>query len=410
MNYYNNLVGKTLGNYQLVELIGQGGMSAVYRAYQPKVGRNVAVKILYRSLALDPTVNARFNREAQVIAHLEHPHIVPLYDFGQEGDIIYLAIRYLDGGTLSDRLRSGELPSLAETARLLTQLAPALDYAHSQGVIHRDIKPSNILFDGRGNPYLADFGIAGLTQAANDITGEGIVGTPYYMSPEQFRGDQIGLYTDLYALGTTIFETITGQPPFQGDSLPELFYKILNQPAARVTDFRPDLPPAINEVLGKALEKDPKARFSSAAEFAQAFEKAISGVQETRTSFFTRPVPARAPTFGMDTSPTFTGFPVRASAPPAKRAPILTRWLVAAVIGLVVISGVVFLLNAFDASTGLGLAVQGVTPVLVPVLAVLAVGALSYLNLSLICSRKTTALHTFLSLTGLIPPGDYIQE
>src|SRR5688572_6617819 len=192
----DNLRGRQLGQYELRDLLGAGGMGAVYRAFQVNLKREVAVKVLPPHFAIDPDYLQRFNREAEISASLEHSHIVPVYDFGVDNDIVYVVMRLLTGGTLAQRLQQSlrdkrPLPSLDETADLLRQLASALDYAHSRNVIHRDIKPGNIMFDHHGSAYLVDFGIAKLMSGATlSITGPGGagLGTPAYMPPEQWQG------------------------------------------------------------------------------------------------------------------------------------------------------------------------------------------------------------------------------
>ncbi|MCD4686658.1 MAG: serine/threonine protein kinase, partial [Anaerolineae bacterium] len=205
----SNLTGQTLGEYELAELIGAGGMGAVYRAYQRKLERAVAVKILSTALASQSGYVERFQREARTSAALEHTNIVPVYDYGVQRELSYVVMRLLTGGSLSERMQRREdlgqpLPSLPEIADLLRQIASALDYAHSQHVIHRDIKPSNIMFDNQGSAYLVDFGIAKLTEASSVLTGTGTtMGTPAYMPPEQWRSETLTPAADQYALGAT---------------------------------------------------------------------------------------------------------------------------------------------------------------------------------------------------------------
>ena len=202
----DNLAGTTLGQYQLRDLLGVGGMSAVYRAYQPSLKREVAVKVLAATLAQNTDYLERFNREAQTAASLQHPRIIHVYDYGTERGVSYVAMQLLSGGTLQERLvertRGGQrFTTLPEMADLLRQMASALDYAHSQGVVHRDIKPGNIMFDALGNAFLVDFGIARLLHAASSLTGTGApIGTPAYMPPEQWRGQDIGPAPDQYRL------------------------------------------------------------------------------------------------------------------------------------------------------------------------------------------------------------------
>ena len=171
-----------IGRYEIERELGRGGMAVVLLARDPAMKRQVAVKVLPRQFTFDPQFRARFQREAEVIAALEHPAIVPIYDFGEYDDQPYIVMRYMPGGSLADRLKRGALP-LAEAARIFTRLASALDEAHARGIIHRDLKPGNILFDQRGDPYISDFGIAKLAETSTTFTGSAIIGTPAYMSP-----------------------------------------------------------------------------------------------------------------------------------------------------------------------------------------------------------------------------------
>ncbi|HEX3054011.1 MAG TPA: serine/threonine-protein kinase, partial [Aggregatilineaceae bacterium] len=196
-----NLSGTILGQYELRDLIGIGGMGTVYRGFQAGLRREVAVKVMSPQLALHPGYLERFNREAQTAASLVHHHIIPIHDYGTQQGYSYIVMRLLTGGTLAQRMEQGSLPSISETVELLKQLASALDYAHSQGVIHRDIKPSNIMFDNQGTAYLVDFGIAKLTEATQALTSSGTaMGTPAYMSPEQWRAEELTPAVDQYAL------------------------------------------------------------------------------------------------------------------------------------------------------------------------------------------------------------------
>jgi serine/threonine-protein kinase len=207
------LAPEKIGRYEIKNELGRGGMATVYHAHDPHFKRDVALKVLPREFLHDPTFRARFEREAQTIAQLEHPAIVPVYDFGEETGQPYIVMRYMSGGSLADRLRRESLAT-SEAARIVTRLAPALDEAHSQGIVHRDLKPANILFDQRGDPYISDFGIAKLSQDSATFTGSAIVGTPAYMSPEQARGEKdLDGRSDIYALGVILFEMLTGKRP-----------------------------------------------------------------------------------------------------------------------------------------------------------------------------------------------------
>ena len=206
-----------IGRYEIKAELGRGGMATVYQAYDPRFEREVAIKVLPREMLHDPQFRTRFEREAKTIAMLEHPSIVPVYDFGEEDGQPYFVMRYMTGGSLSDRLKRGPVP-VAEAASLFQRLAPALDEAHIKGIVHRDLKPGNILFDQYGDPYISDFGIAKLAQSQTNVTGSAIVGTPAYMSPEQAQGETIDGRSDIYGMGVILFEMLSGRQPYQGDT------------------------------------------------------------------------------------------------------------------------------------------------------------------------------------------------
>ncbi len=261
------------GPYEVLGEIGRGGMATVYRALDPRVGRVVALKVLPRELLHDPQFLSRFQREMRTIATLEHPAIVPIYDVGEEDGQPYFVMRYMDGGSLADRLKQGAL-SLAETLHIFSHLAPALDEMHAKGVVHRDLKPANILFDHAGQPYLSDFGIAKVKNVAVTLTGQAIVGTPTYISPEQAQGQEVDGRADIYALGVILYQMLTGDVPFKADTPMSLLLKHVNEPVPSVCARRPDLPPAIDYVIQRALAKDPSARFASVGEMVGALRAA----------------------------------------------------------------------------------------------------------------------------------------
>jgi len=291
-----NLTGQTLGQYQLRGLLGIGGMGAVYRGLQLSLRREVAVKVLSPQLAQQTGYHDRFIREAETAASLEHQHIIPIYDYGTQQGINYVAMRLLTGGTLADRIRQHMdenhlLPSLAEVAGLLRQLASALDYAHSQGVIHRDIKPSNIMFDNQGNAFIVDFGIAKLIESTTSMTSTGTaMGTPSYMSPEQWRAEPLTPAADQYALGIMTYALLTGHTPFEAPTPYALMHKHLNEAPTPPQVFRPDLPEAVSHVLWRAMAKQPHERFPTCTAFAQAFEAVTQPYHMPQTGFFTLPV------------------------------------------------------------------------------------------------------------------------
>ncbi|PJF32087.1 MAG: hypothetical protein CUN51_00210 [Candidatus Thermofonsia Clade 1 bacterium] len=274
-----DLVGKTLGSYTLNALIGRGGMATVYRARQQTVNREVAIKVMNERAEPDSPEYQRFVREVQIIANLEHLHILPIYDYGQVEGFPYIVMRYLEGGSLNSRIRAKTL-TLADVERLTSQIASALDYAHAKGVIHRDMKPHNVLLDAQGNAYLCDFGIAKLTGSQGlTRTGEA-VGTPSYMSPEQWQGLLITPQSDIYALGAMLFEMLTGEPPFQAENVFSLMYKHLNDLPPLLGAYRTDLPPAVDSVIQRALAKLPADRFGTANALAQAFSEALRATLE----------------------------------------------------------------------------------------------------------------------------------
>jgi len=316
----DNLTGQMLGQYELRELLGVGGMGSVYRGFQTTLKREVAVKVLPSTLAQQTGYMERFTREAETAAALEHPHIVPIVDYGTQRGVSYVVMRLLTGGTLAERINHAQfenrgMPSLGETAKLLRELASALDYAHNRGVIHRDIKTSNVMFDNQGNAYLVDFGIAKLMHATNKLTGTGVaVGTPTYMAPEQWAGEEVFPATDQYSLGVLAYIAVTGREPFEASTPFQLLNKHLHEMPTPLTVLRGDLPPSLDLVLARALAKDPKARFPTCTAFAQAFESAIEGNKGGETNFFVFKVPPKQ-------QATFAPQPVMATPPSSGTPP-----------------------------------------------------------------------------------------
>lgn len=268
-------IGKKLGNYEIVELIGKGGMASVYMGHQPSMNRNVAVKIMAQQLSEDELFVKRFKNEAQLIAQLEHAHILPVYDFGEEGGTLYIVMRYLPAGTLDDRISEAGIP-LDEAAAIFTQLASALDYAHQQDVIHRDLKPGNVMIDRQGNIFLTDFGIAKSLESGEKLTQtDSVVGTPTYMAPEQGLGESVDARSDIYSLGVILFEMLTGVVPFKADNPMAVMLKHINDAAPNPSSIKPTIHQAVSAVVLKALAKDPDSRFQTAGEMADALEKAV---------------------------------------------------------------------------------------------------------------------------------------
>jgi serine/threonine protein kinase len=265
------MIPDKIDRYQIGNEIGRGGMATVYQAYDPRFERTVALKVLPRQFMHDPEFRARFHREAKTIAALEHPAIVPVYDYGEDDGLLFLVMRYMPGGSLADRLEKGAL-TIEESALILQRLGAALDRAHSQGIIHRDLKPSNILFDQYGDAFLADFGIARVATSASNLTASGsLMGTPTYMSPEQIYGDkELDGRSDIYALGVILFQMLTGHLPYEADTPARMMMKHVLEPIPHILEERPDLPPEADGVVCKALAKERDERFSSATELGLA--------------------------------------------------------------------------------------------------------------------------------------------
>jgi predicted Ser/Thr protein kinase len=270
-----NLTGKQLRSYQIVEPLGEGGMAAVYKAYQPGMERYVALKILPRHFASDPEFVGRFEQEAKVLAKLQHPHILPVFDFGEADGYTYIVMPFLESGDLNDLLR-GQPLSLPQIRRLISQLGDALDYAHQRGLIHRDVKPSNVLLDERGNCLLMDFGIAKMVAGSTKFTATGgLIGTPAYMSPEQGLGRKLDGRSDIYALGIMLYEMATGRVPYRAETPMAVVVKHISDPLPPPRQINPDLPEAIERVILKALAKQPEDRYQTAGEMVRALQAAI---------------------------------------------------------------------------------------------------------------------------------------
>ena len=273
----DDLIGRQIGHYEILRELGRGGMATVYLARQTSMNRHVAIKILPREFLHDPQFIERFKREVQLVADLEHPHILPVYDFGEIDRIPFIVMRYLAGGTLLDMVIDS-LPPLKALIRPVEQVCSALDFAHGEGIIHRDLKPSNILLDERGNAYLSDFGIAQIMQDAGRLTGSAVIGTPAYMSPEQAEGRPLDARADVYSLGVVLFEMVTGREPFQADTPMAMLLKHITEPMPSPRAYRPDLPPGVEQVILRATMKDPGGRYPSTLAFAEAFERAVRDV------------------------------------------------------------------------------------------------------------------------------------
>ena len=268
------LSNQTLKGYQIHEQIGAGGFGAVYKAYQPIIEREVAIKVILAEFANQPEFIRRFEAEAQLIARLEHSNIVPLYDYWRDPEGAYLVLRWLRGGSLTSVLEVNPY-SPNDAAQLLDQIGAALAIAHRNNVVHRDIKPDNILLDEDNNAYLTDFGISTIVGHTPD-DGEGVSGTIRYIAPEQLREEPDAITIDIYSLGIVMFEVLTGQHPFEEHTNAEIVMKHLTDPLPDLHTVRSDLPQALTDVIHKATEKEPADRYQSTQEMAIAFRQAIT--------------------------------------------------------------------------------------------------------------------------------------
>lgn len=290
--------GDEIGHYIIQERIGSGGMGIVYRAQQPAIRRDVVLKVLTTGLAGDPKMLDRFNREVDMIAQLEHPYILPVYDFGQVSGEPYIVMRFLPGGTLFELLEGGQA-SRTSLLKILDDVAQALDYAHDHGVVHRDLKPANILLDGLGNAYLGDFGLAKTVEGSHDLTATGsILGTPSYMSPEQVRGVRLDRRSDIYSFAVVAYEALSGERPFESENPMALLDKHLLEKPRPIHSIDPSLGPGVDAVLQRALAKDPTQRPGRATALMGQIRTALgehAGTRESEATMTNVPQPARAP-------------------------------------------------------------------------------------------------------------------
>ena len=264
-----------IGRYDVEKELAQGGMGLIFLARDPYIQRQVVVKVLMYSRTMDDVYKEFFQQEAELIAALEHPCIVPVYDFGWHGDQPYIVMRYMSGGSLDDQVEKGEL-KLTEIAHILKRVADALDAAHARNIVHRDVKLSNILFDSTGEAFLSDFGIA-KSKTISDDEGDWLVGTPAYMSPEQVKGRHVDGRSDTYALGVVLYRLLTGQLPFESDSTTALINAHVDLPIPDIRHIKGNLPAVWQEVVGKAMAKDPEQRYPTAGDFARDVQEVVSG-------------------------------------------------------------------------------------------------------------------------------------
>ena len=271
--------GENVGAYQIIEQLGQGGMATVFKAYHPALDRDVAIKALHPAFMEEGGFLARFQREAKVVARMDHPNIVPIYDYAEHEGRPYLVMKYVEGETLKARLARGSL-SKSELLDIVEAVGKALSYAHGEGILHRDIKPSNILLCKDGSIYLADFGLARIAElGASTLSGDMLMGTPHYISPEQARGESdLDKRTDVYSFGVVLYELIVGRVPFDSDTPFSIIHDHIYTPLPLPSEINPQVPDHIQKFLLKALFKDKEDRFATVEEMVTVFRKAIDGV------------------------------------------------------------------------------------------------------------------------------------
>ena len=319
-----------IGRYEIKSELGRGGMATVYRAYDPSFDREVAIKVLPREMMHDPQFRSRFEREIKMVAGLEHPSIVPVYDVGDEDGQPYFVMRYMTGGSLSGWIEK-ERFSVQDAARIVEKVAQGLTYAHKKGIIHRDLKPDNILFDNNGDPFISDFGIAKLSESSGSLTGGGIIGTPAYMSPEQAQGSELDSRSDVYGLGVIVYHMLSGHQPYNADTPMGVVVKHITEPVPEILKTLPSLPPDVDNLIKSALAKDKTKRYASAVELAKALNLIAFGNEGNIT--------------GSTTSGFRTGVFNKTSShsQPASRG--ITGLVVAGIVLLVVVAGFFLLRN-----------------------------------------------------------------
>jgi tetratricopeptide (TPR) repeat protein len=336
--------GENVGPYQIIEQLGSGGMATVFKAYHASLDRFVAIKVLHPAFKQDPNFLSRFQREARIVAKLQHPAIVPVYDFNEHNGQPYLVMRFIEGETLKARLSKSDL-TLPEVVRVLHPVGEALSYAHSQGVLHRDVKPSNILLTPDGAVFLADFGLARIAQAGEStLSQDALVGTPQYISPEQARGDaDLDARTDVYSLGVVMYELLVGRVPYQADTPYAVIHDHIYAPLPLPRSIKPGFPESLERVLLKALAKERDDRYGAVSELITAFEQAAQAiVSDASTQVADQPVVVPPPIVPAATPPV-----VSAVAPTvvttAPRHSNIGLWIGLGIVALAVVALVVFI-------------------------------------------------------------------
>ena len=310
--------GATVGRYQIVSPLGQGGMATVYKAFQPALDRYVALKVLRSGIVDEPEQRERFEREAKAIARLRHPSIVQVFDFDTVEEQSFIVMEFIDGGTLKTRLMelsaAGQRLPRGDVGRIISEVADALDTAHHLGIVHRDVKPSNVLLSRSGRAIMADFGIARILASSGQTqTGVG-VGTPEYMSPEQGEGVAVDMRSDIYSLGVMAYELLTGRVPFRADTPLAVVLAHVRDPLPLPSTIDPTIPEDVERVLLKAMAKTPSERYASAGEFARALASALEGVPVGSTTASVSSAALSAAAAKVSTAPSA---PVEAPAAPS---------------------------------------------------------------------------------------------
>ncbi len=277
----NSLIGKTIGNrYVVEEMLGQGGMSAVYKATDPNLKRVVAIKVIHSHLSNNPDFIKRFEEEAAAVAQLRHHGIIQVHDFNRDDDLYYMVLEFVPGETIQDHLKrlndNNRKLTPGKAIEYMASICDAVDYAHQRGMIHRDIKPANLMLTTLGQVILMDFGIAKIVGGTRHTATGAVVGTAMYMSPEQIKGEQPDRRSDIYSLGVTLYEMVSGRPPFDADSAMTLMMMHVNDPVPNPKKLNPEVPDGLVAVINKALAKDPNDRYQTAAQMAAALRNALS--------------------------------------------------------------------------------------------------------------------------------------
>jgi len=276
-----DFTGKRVGQYQVIRKIGEGGMGQVYLARQESIGREVAIKFIVDRAANIAEFAERFEREVKICASLNHAHIIKVFDYGRAPNVAaaYIVMEYLKGGSLADIIHSKRPLPLTTVVELFEQIASALDYAHSKDIIHRDLKPLNVLIDEGRNAYISDFGLAKLRTASSLTNTGAMMGTAAYMSPEQWKGKPpLDQRADIYSLGIMLFEMITGQLPFDAETMENMLYLHLFEPLPQINKVRTDVPPAVQQVIENATAKDRNQRTSSCRDILSELKKALAPI------------------------------------------------------------------------------------------------------------------------------------